>query len=62
MQDRHVLFPGVPGDRRVARSRGRWNREDRRTVPAEILHDLYSQLGLTAAEVGESSGTSRNRP
>jgi hypothetical protein len=43
-----------------ARSRGRWNREDRRTVPAEILHDLYSRLGLTAAEVGESSGTSRN--
>lgn len=43
-----------------ARSRGRWNREDRRMVPAEILHDLYSQLGLTAAEVGESIGTSRN--
>jgi hypothetical protein len=42
------------------RSRGRWNREDRRTVPAEILHDLYRQLGMTAAEVGESFGTSRN--
>jgi len=43
-----------------ARSRGGWNREDRRTVPAEILRDLYSQLGLTAAEVGESIGTTRN--
>lgn len=42
------------------RSRGRWNREDRRAVPAEIIHDLYSQLGMTAAEVGESIGTSPN--
>jgi hypothetical protein len=43
-----------------ARSRGRWNREDRRTVPAETLHDLYEQLGMTAAEVGKLIGTSRN--
>jgi hypothetical protein len=43
-----------------ARSRGRWNREDRRTVPAETLHDLYEQLGMTAAEVGQLIGTSRN--
>jgi hypothetical protein len=43
-----------------ARSRGRWNREDRRTVPAETLHDLYEQLGMTAAEVGQLIGTSGN--
>ncbi|HEY6296692.1 MAG TPA: hypothetical protein VIX15_13590 [Streptosporangiaceae bacterium] len=43
-----------------ARSRGRWNREDRRTVPTEILRDLYRRRGMTAAEVGESIGTSRN--
>jgi hypothetical protein len=43
-----------------ARSRGGWNREDRRTVPAETLHDLYEQLGMTAAEVGKLIGTSRN--
>jgi hypothetical protein len=42
------------------RSRGRWNREDRRTVPAETLRDLYEQLGMTAAEVGWLIGTSRN--
>lgn len=43
-----------------ARSRGKWNREDRRTVPAETLRDLYEQLGMTAAEVGKLIGTSRN--
>ncbi len=43
-----------------ARSRGGWNREDRRTVPAEILRDLYEQLGMTAAEVGKLIGTSRS--
>jgi len=43
-----------------ARSRGRWNREDRQTVPAETLRDLYEQLGMTAAEVGKLIGTSRN--
>jgi hypothetical protein len=42
------------------RSRGGWNREDRRIVAAETLHDLYSQLGLTAAEVGDVVGASRN--
>jgi hypothetical protein len=41
------------------RNRGGWNREDRRVVPAEILHSLYEQLGLTAAEVGEVIGASR---
>ncbi|MGH3258249.1 MAG: AsnC family protein [Streptosporangiaceae bacterium] len=43
-----------------ARTRGGWNREDRRTVPAPILRDLYEQLGMTAAEVGTLIGTSRN--
>jgi hypothetical protein len=41
------------------RSRGRWNREDRRTVPAQTLRDLYERLGMTAAEVGKLIGTSR---
>jgi hypothetical protein len=43
-----------------ARSRGRWNREDRRTVPDQTLRDLYEQLGLTADRVGELTGTSRH--
>lgn len=43
-----------------ARTRGGWNREDRTTVPADVLTTLYSQLGLTAAEVAERLGTSRN--
>ena len=43
-----------------ARSRGRWNREDRRTVPDETLRDLYEQLGLTANRVGELTGMSRH--
>jgi hypothetical protein len=42
------------------RSRGGWNREDRRTVPAETLRDLYERLGLTAAEVGALIGASRH--
>jgi hypothetical protein len=42
-----------------ARSRGGWNREDRRTVPAETLRDLYERLGLTADEVGALIGASR---
>jgi hypothetical protein len=42
-----------------ARSRGGWNREDRRTVPTETLRDLYERLGLTADEVGALIGTSR---
>jgi hypothetical protein len=41
-----------------ARSRGRWNREDRRTVPASTLRDLYEQSGMTAAEVGRLIGAS----
>lgn len=42
------------------RSRGGWNREDRQMVPAEILRELYEQLGLTAAEVGVVIGASRS--
>jgi hypothetical protein len=45
---------GIP-----ARSRGRCNREDRKTVPAETLRDLYDQLGMTADQVGKLIGTSR---
>ena len=41
-----------------ARSRGKWNREDRRTVPVQTLRDLYEQLGMTAAEVGKLIGVS----
>ena len=44
----------------AVRTHGGWNREDRWTVPAEILDDLYTQLGLTADEVGFRLGTSRN--
>jgi len=40
------------------RSRGRWNREDRRMVPAETLRDLYERMDLTAAEIGELVGAS----
>jgi hypothetical protein len=42
------------------RSRGGWNREDRQTVPAETLRDLYGQRGMTAAEIGTLTGTSCN--
>ena len=42
------------------RSRGGWNREDRMTVPAVTLRDLYEQLGMTADEVGKLIGTSRS--
>jgi hypothetical protein len=42
------------------RSRGGWNREDRRMVPAETLRGLYEQMGMTAAEVGEVIGASRS--
>lgn len=44
----------------AVRTRGGWNWEDRRTVPAEILDDLYIRLGLTADEVGRKLGTTRN--
>ncbi|WP_300605820.1 winged helix-turn-helix transcriptional regulator [Trebonia sp.] len=39
-----------------ARTRGGWNREDRTAVPAGILQVLYSELGMTAAEVGQCAG------
>jgi hypothetical protein len=44
----------------TARTRGRCNREDRKTVPAEVLEDLYIELGMTAAEVGHRLGISGN--
>ena len=43
-----------------ARSRGFWNREDRQMVSAGVLHELYQDLGMTAAEVAETIGASRN--
>jgi hypothetical protein len=46
---------GIP-----ARTRGGWNREDRQLVAAEVLDDLYTQLGLTADEIGRWLGTSRS--
>lgn len=44
----------------AVRTRGRWNREDRQTVSAEVLEDLYTRLGMTADEVGRRLGTSRS--
>jgi len=41
-----------------SRTRGGWNREDRTTVPADVLKVLYVQLGMTAAEVGMRLGVS----
>jgi hypothetical protein len=43
-----------------ARSRGRWNREDRATVPSGVLQLLYVELGMTAAEAGQRLGMSGN--
>ncbi len=43
-----------------ARTRGGWNREDRVTVPADVLRVLYVERGLTAAEVGQRVGLSGN--
>lgn len=43
-----------------ARSRGRWNREDRAKVPASVLRLLYVELGMTAAEAGQRLGMSGN--
>jgi hypothetical protein len=40
------------------RTRGGWKREQRATVPAELLDQLYVQLNLPAAEVGRRLGTS----
>ena len=44
----------------ATRTRGRCNREDRKTVPAEVLQLLYSELGMTAVEVGRRLGISGN--
>jgi len=44
----------------AARTRGGWNREDRAKVSAEVLEYLYSELGMTAAEVGGRLGMSGN--
>lgn len=44
----------------TVRTSGGWNREDRRMVPAEVLDELYTRLGLTADEIGRRLGTSRN--
>jgi hypothetical protein len=41
------------------RSRGRCNREDRQSVPADALADLYVRAGLTAAETGSTLGVHR---
>jgi DNA-binding CsgD family transcriptional regulator len=41
-----------------ARTRGRYNREDRAIVPSEVLQVLYVELGLTAAKVGQRLGVS----
>jgi hypothetical protein len=40
------------------RTKGAWSREQRRTVPAELLIQLYVQLGLPAEAVGRRLGTS----
>ncbi|HEY1700191.1 MAG TPA: winged helix-turn-helix transcriptional regulator [Trebonia sp.] len=44
----------------TARTRGGWNREDRTTVPADVLTTLYLEDGMTAAEVGAHLGVSAN--
>jgi hypothetical protein len=41
-----------------ARTRGGWNREQRGTITAELLVQLYVQLGLSAEAVGQRLGTS----
>jgi hypothetical protein len=43
-----------------ARTRGKWNREDRATAPAPELRALYEERGLTAAEAGQRLGVSGN--
>jgi hypothetical protein len=40
------------------RTRGRFNREDRVTVPADTLAQLYLEAGLSAASVGRRLGVS----
>jgi DNA-binding CsgD family transcriptional regulator len=43
------------------RTRGPWNREDRREVPVQVLQDLYVQRGMTAAEAGRLLGMSTDK-
>jgi hypothetical protein len=45
---------GIP-----ARTRGGWQREDRRSLPAEALRLLYQMHGLSADDVGRKLGASR---
>jgi hypothetical protein len=45
---------GIP-----ARTRGGWQREDRRSLPTETLHQLYQVLGLSADDVGRKLDASR---
>lgn len=40
------------------RTRGHYNRQDRLTVPADTLADLYLRAGLSAAEAGKRLGVS----
>lgn len=42
-----------------ARTRGGWEREDRRVLPPEALWDLYSRNGLSADDVGRKLDASR---
>jgi len=42
-----------------ARTRGNWQREDRRSLPAETLRLLYQVRGLSADDVGRKLDTSR---
>jgi hypothetical protein len=41
------------------RTRGAWQREDRRSLPADALRELYSTDGLPADAVGRKLGASR---
>ena len=41
------------------RTRGAWQRENRRSLPADTLRTLYLQYGLTADEVGREVDASR---
>lgn len=43
-----------------SRTRGGWSREDRTTIPADVLSALYGELGMTAEQVGQRLGFSRN--
>ena len=42
-----------------ARTRGGWERQDRRVLPADALRDLYSRDGLAADDVGRKLDASR---